>query len=307
MATKTSCESKRSSAYSEDLRWRMVYQSLGLRLPYSEIACNLCVDVSTVKRTVKLYNQTGSVSKKVYDKSGLPRKLTETVKYYIIQLILQHPGIYLREIVAELREILAVELSESAICGFLCSHGFSRQKMQMIAQQRDEVERSRYVSELTVYNPEMFIFLDETGSDRRNVHRRYAYSWRGKPARSHKLLVRGQHMSAIAFMSVDGILDCHIEEGSVNGDVFFSTIQKLLVPHVMPYNGTNPHSVIVLDNASIHHIDGVVEMLHSLGTLVLFLPPYSPDYNPIEEAFSKLKSQIKEYELDMEMQNYEHA
>ena len=133
MATKTSCESKRSSAYSEDLRWRMVYQSLGLCLSYSDIAKNLCVDVATVKRTVKLYNQTGRVSKKEYNKSHLPRKLTETVKYYVIQLILQHPGIYLREIKAELQEILAVDLSESAIRGFLRSHGFSRQKMQMIA------------------------------------------------------------------------------------------------------------------------------------------------------------------------------
>ena len=61
-------------------------------------------------------------------------------------------------------------------------------------------------------------------------------------------------------------------------------------------------SVIVLDNASIHHVDDFVELLHSLGALVLFLPPYSPNYNPIEEAFSKVKSLIKDYELDMEMQ-----
>ena len=54
VAAKTSCESKCSSAYSEDLRWRVVYQSLGLRLSYSDIAKNLCVDVATVKRTVKL-------------------------------------------------------------------------------------------------------------------------------------------------------------------------------------------------------------------------------------------------------------
>ena len=66
---------------------------------------------------------------------------------------------YLREIKAELQEILAVDLSESAICGFLRSHGFSRQKMQMIARQRDELERLRFVSELTVYNPEVFIFV----------------------------------------------------------------------------------------------------------------------------------------------------
>ena len=55
--------------------------------------------------------------------------------------------------------------------------------MQIIAQQRDELERRRFVSELTVYNPEMFIFLDETG---RNAHRRYAYSRRGKPVCTHK-------------------------------------------------------------------------------------------------------------------------
>ena len=64
-------------------------------------------------------------------------------------------------------------------------------------------------------------FLDETGSDKRNAHRCYAYSWRGKPARAHKLLVRGQRMNAIAFMSVDGLLDCHIEEENVDGDVSF--------------------------------------------------------------------------------------
>ena len=122
-------------------------KSLGLRLSNSDIAKNLCVDVSTVKRTVKLCNQTGSVSKKKYDKSNLPRKLTQTVKFYIIQLTLQHPGIYLR---AELQEILAVELSESAVCGFLRSHGFSRQKMQIIARQRDELERLSSLSTIPI-------------------------------------------------------------------------------------------------------------------------------------------------------------
>ena len=76
----TSCESKPSSAYSEDY-WHMVYQSYGLHLSNSDVAKNLCVGVSTVKRTVKFCNQTGSVSKKKY-KSNLPRKLSETVKFY---------------------------------------------------------------------------------------------------------------------------------------------------------------------------------------------------------------------------------
>ena len=58
----------------------------------------------------------------------------------------------------------------------------------------------------------------------------------------------------------------------------------------MLFNGVNPHSIVILDNASIHHVQGIVEMINEVGALVLFLPPYSPDFNPIEEAFSKLKA-----------------
>ena len=61
----------------------------------------------------------------------------------------------------------------------------------------------------------MLIFLDQTGSD---SLRKYGYSLRGKPAVSQKLLVRGKHVSAIAFMSVCGMLDLNIVEGSVDGD-----------------------------------------------------------------------------------------
>lgn len=99
----TSCESRRSSAYSDDLRWRMIYQKDCLGLPYYNIASNLQVDVSTVKRMVKIWRNTGTVSKKVYDKSSLPRKITGVVQFFILQSVLQNPGIYLSEIKAKLR------------------------------------------------------------------------------------------------------------------------------------------------------------------------------------------------------------
>ena len=54
----------------------------------------------------------------------------------------------------------------------------------------------------------------------------------------------------------------------------------------MPFDGHNPHSVVILDNCSIHHIPEIVHMIQEVGALVHFLPPYSPDLNPIEEAFS---------------------
>ena len=86
------------------------------------------------------------------------------------------------------------------------------------------------------------------------------------------------------------MLDCHIVAGSVNADRFEEFIEQSLLPHLMPFNGINPHSIVVLDNCSIHHVDHLVNLTESMGVLVLFLPPYSPDMMPIESAFSKVKS-----------------
>ena len=61
----------------------------------------------------------------------------------------------------------------------------------------------------------------------------------------------------------------------------------------MPFDGKNPNSIVVMDNCSIHHIQETIKMINEVGALVVFLPPYSPDYNPIEEAFSKVKSLLK--------------
>lgn len=70
-------------------------------------------------------------------------------------------------------------------------------------------------------------------------------------------------------------------------------IERSLLPLLMPFNGNNPNSIVIMDNASIHHCDGIVELIESVGALVIFLPPYSPDLNPIEEAFSSVKSYLK--------------
>ena len=179
-AMATSCEPKRCSAYSDDLRWRMVYQRTALGLSYREIAANLCVDVSTVCRIVQLFERTGTVSKKEYNAATLPRKLTEVVELLILQLVLQHIGITLTEIRKELYDMSGVDLSESTICQFLHKHKFSRQRIRLIAAQRDDFLRQTYVSEVLMYKAEMFIFVDETGTDARDKIRKYGYGVRTK-------------------------------------------------------------------------------------------------------------------------------
>ena len=66
-------------------------------------------------------------------------------------------------------------------------------------------------------------------------------------------------------------------------------VQTHLLPHLMPFDGRNPHSVVVMDNCSIHHVQEVVTSILDVGALVHFLASYSPDFNPIEELFAKVK------------------
>ena len=167
--------------------------------------------------------------------------------------------------------------------------------MVMVAKQRCDILRAEYLLDMRAFrgHSEMLVFVDETGADRRNCLRRFGYSLRGKPAISKKLLVRGQRVSAIAAITTEGVLDCYTVTGSVDAGKFVEFIHKALLPHLQPFNGVNACSIVILDNASIHHVDGIVDLIESTGALAIFLPPYSPDLNPIEEAFSKLKSTLK--------------
>ena len=102
-----------------------------------------------------------------------------------------------------------------------CGLYAKRQKLQLVATQRNEEIRAEFTSDVSIYEPHMLVFIDETGTDRRDALRKYGYSLRGKTPRSNRLLYRGQHLSALTIMSCDGILDVHIEHESVNGDTFF--------------------------------------------------------------------------------------
>ena len=295
-----SCEPLRCSAYSEDLRWRMVWQRQALGYTYQKVAENLGVDKSTVYRTLQLFESSGSVEKRKYPKENAFRKLTTPAQLLILNLVVQKPGIYLHEMQRSLHDMLMIDVDLSTICRFLKDNGLTRQKLHFAAAQRDELLRQQYSSDVSVYSSEMLIFVDETGADRRNLLRKHAYSIRGKPMRDYALLARGEHISAIGIMSSAGLLDVGIVKGGTDGDAFYNVIQTHLLPHLMPFNGINPHSVVILDNCAIHHTNEVVSMIEEVGAIVQFLPPYSPDLMPIEGLFGKVKQTLRSLESDME-------
>ena len=302
MAASTTCEPSRSSAYSEDIRWRVVWQSEALGYSPSEIAGNLNIDQSTVRRVIHKFASTGTVSKRQYPAEKAFRVITKPVKVFIVTLLLENPGILLREITSELEATLGLEVSESAICKVLKKEGFTRQKLANYALQRDETIREQFRADVSLYSREFLLFIDETGSDCQDTVRSHGYSIRGKPMEVQKLLVRGERVSAIAAMSMSGIIAVKMVTGGVDGDAFYDFACSL-IPHLMPYNGYNKHSVVILDNCSIHHVEEVDQVFKDTSALVHYLPPYSPDFNPIELAFSKVKYTLKALETQMQAVN----
>lgn len=96
-------------------------------------------------------------------------------------------------------------------------------------------------------------------------------------------------------MSLDGIHDVYITEGTIIGDKFTDFIRNYLLPILLPFNYTNPRSVVIMDNASIHHVQQVQDLIETqTGARLCYLPPYSPDLMPVEGLFSQAKQTIKE-------------
>ena len=171
--------------------------------------------------------------------------------------------------------------------------GCTRQVIRHVALQQSELLHAKFMSEVSLYDPNMLIWIDASGCDQRNSTR-HAYSIHGIRPIDHRILIREARCSAIPVMSVQGIHDVFLAEGSINGQRFEFFIRNYLLPVLMPFNGINPLSVVIMDNASIHNVQSNVQLIESTGAKVIFLPPYSPDLNPLEPVFGKVKTILKE-------------
>jgi len=121
-----------------------------------------------------------------------------------------------------------------------------------------------------------------------------ALSSSGQRHRNVHLHCRGKRISAIGAVAVDEVVSVYCTTQAVNEEVFCDFLERNLLPQLMPFNGINPRNVVLMDNASIHHTSKAIELIQSIGALVHFIPPYSPDLDPIEELFSKVKACLKE-------------
>jgi transposase len=136
------------------------------------------------------------------------------------------------------------------------------------------------------------VFVDEMGTHT-SLAPLYAYSPRGKRAFFKVPRNRGKNTTLLASICWEGMGPSMAIEGSTTKEVFETYIEHFLTPVL------RPGQVIVMDNLGAHKGEGVRKLIEAQGCEVLFLPPYSPDLNPIEEAFSKMKALLRRAEARM--------
>jgi transposase len=126
------------------------------------------------------------------------------------------------------------------------------------------------------------VFLDETWFTTA-MTRTHGYAPRGEPLIDSAPLRHWTRLTFVAGLTLDGMIAPRLFEGSINGKRFEDYLRHALVPH------SRPGDLLVLDNLPAHKTQSVRMFLKQSGIAVRHLPPYSPDRNPIELAFSKLK------------------
>ena len=177
---------------------------------------------------------------RLYPKEQAFRKLIAPVpSAFDLALSYAEAWYLLREIQNELFTTLLVQVDVGTICRFLHNSGFTHQKLKIVALLRDEFLCQQFIVDVSVYNTDMLVFIDETGADRRNLLRRHGYSLRGMPLVKQAMLVRGEHLSGMAVMSVHGLLDVRVTKGGTNGD-FYDFIQDHVLCQLQPFNCINP-------------------------------------------------------------------
>ena len=157
--------------------------------------------------------------------------------------------------------------------------------------ERNEQDREDFKRNIVVhYRPEQLVFADESHFNRLTLRRPYAWAKRGDRASRFEFQFRGSKYSMLPALSLDGILHLEVVENAVTGAAFRRFVEDLL-PRMNKW--PLPNSVLVVDNASIHKVAGIRELVEGHGMRLMFLPSYSPDLNPIELAFSSIKAWLR--------------
>ena len=276
--------------YSRDLRSKVIEAYEKGEGSLRAIAKRFSVSLNFVWLLWDGYRKTGSVAPKPHG-GGQPPAIAGKHLERLRRLVVKHNDATL----AELRDLFyrqtGIAVSESTISRTVQRLGLTRKRKTLHASERDQDEalrqaRERFEKKMPELDAHRLVFIDETGAHL-GMTRTYARAPVGQRAVGARPYNRGASISLIAALSLTGVIAALMIEGAVNGEVFRTFVQQLLVPVL------HTGDIVLMDNLPAHKVEGVEAAIASAGATLRFLPAYSPELSPIENAWSKTKETLR--------------
>lgn len=168
--------------------------------------------------------------------------------------------------------------------------GSASEKKSIYAREQDSEEgrrrRQAWREQIASIDARRLVFVDESGATT-EMTRRYGRAPGGQRVREATPAGHWRTLTVLGAMSADGLIATMTIEAPTDRDVFLGYLEQVLCPRL------KPGQIVVMDNLSSHKVAGVSELIHAAGAQLLYLPPYSPDFNPIEKCWSKLKQKLR--------------
>lgn len=274
-----------SKPYSLDLRERVV-DTVEAGASRYEAAERFEVSVSSAIRWAQRRVKFGSVAANPIGGSTSP---LEAHAPWLRKLVAAQPDLTLDEIVAAMCRH-GIEGSRSAVWRFFERHKITVKKKSMRAseQERADVarERRRWMREQGLFDPARLVFIDET-STATNMARLRGRAPRGERLIGHDPQGHWRTLTLVAGLRHDRVVAPFALEGAMTGETFLTYIEQCLVPTL------ERGDIVIIDQLNVHKTAGVREAIEAAGATLRYLPRYSPDLDPIELAFAKLKALLR--------------
>jgi transposase len=170
----------------------------------------------------------------------------------------------------------------------LATASLSKKSLQAAERKRADVARARrrWVREQGLLDPAHLVFIDETAITT-NMVRSNGWNQRGQRLVGDVPMGHWETVTFIAGFRQTGIVAPMLIKGAMNGQAFLAYIEQCLVPTL------KRRDIVVIDNVSFHKVAGVEEVIRAAGAELRYLPPYSPEFNPIELVFHPLKASLR--------------
>jgi transposase len=222
--------------------------------------------------------------------AGRPRSITPPMLEALCEHLKEKPTLYQDEMAVFLWDEFGKHVTIQSISRALASVGWTKKAARQISREQNADLRDYYLYNLSPYASYQLVFVDESGCDKRAGFRRTGWSPVGVTPVQISQFHRDQRYQILPAYAQDGIVLSRVFQGSTDASVFEDFIEQLL-QHCNRWPG--PKSVLIMDNASFHCTERIKQMCSDAGVKLMYLPPYSPDLNPIEELFAELKQFIK--------------